>query len=644
MEGVGEPASPASTPVTLHIYDLTSGIMRRHKSAIFGEVVGGMWHTGVSVYGREYFFEGGITSVPSGRSRFGKPRGDYNRKLIVGYTDLLKPEFEKWVRLREKEKYGRLCYHLVMQNCNHFTSEAVQFLTGNEIPSEILRLPQLITSSALGRLFSSPVDRFFGGWQWMFLRQQWKYRQRLDDQWARYTNYTSTQSYPQYSTTSQMNFSSSQALRAMSFSAGGHTESGSSNDCPLDRRLRLVGSPPARIFLFGPGKEEEIDRIGKYLHEALQKHSAEAQEKHLPGVEKLIERLHRLRQNVRDTTLKNCVAPPGNAPLPKCPKFPACELEVLVFLLTPYIHLWNIVLGDKPTPKPVPSDKPKEDPVAKKRALSSKSHSELSEHYPGFFCFDKSNLKVKRKKINIKPETIFEERKSDIIMLLDVISKLCLDSSMAGLLIKDHVVWYQQSYVFDQEEGLEGRLRDLLWGDEGLVGSHSANFDSLPVALQILVIRCFCNVFGANPFLGRCTAVAMASGTDSRMIESLGLRTRNCLHNKKNTFLRLHAVSLLSNAITHLNKDLIKSYKTPYPTRRPMPVARTPSPCEEVASLGTTNTKSRQTASTLPTTSDDETSCEEEDSESSSSSTWSLQRPWVCFYFNLQYCYTLFVI
>lgn len=41
--------------VTLHVYDLSQGMARQLSPAFLGRQIDGIWHTGIEVYGREYY-------------------------------------------------------------------------------------------------------------------------------------------------------------------------------------------------------------------------------------------------------------------------------------------------------------------------------------------------------------------------------------------------------------------------------------------------------------------------------------------------------------------------------------------------------------------------------------------------------------
>lgn len=91
-------------------------------------------HTGIGVFGKEYFFGAGIHKVPIGRSPFGKPL----EVLELGYTHIPKDVFQEFLQ-GIASRYSMLNYSLLNRNCNNFTDEAAKFLVGSGIPDHILR-------------------------------------------------------------------------------------------------------------------------------------------------------------------------------------------------------------------------------------------------------------------------------------------------------------------------------------------------------------------------------------------------------------------------------------------------------------------------------------------------------------------------
>ena len=53
-------ADDAATPVRLRVYDLSQGLARQMSAQLVGQQFDLIPHTGVEVYGLEYFFGGGV--------------------------------------------------------------------------------------------------------------------------------------------------------------------------------------------------------------------------------------------------------------------------------------------------------------------------------------------------------------------------------------------------------------------------------------------------------------------------------------------------------------------------------------------------------------------------------------------------------
>lgn len=120
--------------VYLYVYDLTQGIARQLSTAFLGTAIEGVWHTGIGVYEKEYFFGPCIHSVPIGASPFGAPV----EVLELGSTHVGKETFEEFLQ-GIASRYSMFTYSLLNRNCNHFTDEAAKFLVGSGIPNHILR-------------------------------------------------------------------------------------------------------------------------------------------------------------------------------------------------------------------------------------------------------------------------------------------------------------------------------------------------------------------------------------------------------------------------------------------------------------------------------------------------------------------------
>ncbi|CAL0302760.1 unnamed protein product [Lupinus luteus] len=133
--------------VTLNVYDLSQGLARQLSTSFLGKAIEGIWHTGVAVYGNEYYFGGGIQHCPAGKTQYGVPL----RVVELGVTHVPKDVFELYLQ-EISPRYTAEAYSLLTHNCNNFSNEVAQFLVGATIPEYILNLPNEVMSSPMGAL------------------------------------------------------------------------------------------------------------------------------------------------------------------------------------------------------------------------------------------------------------------------------------------------------------------------------------------------------------------------------------------------------------------------------------------------------------------------------------------------------------
>ncbi|KAG7325145.1 hypothetical protein KOW79_011461 [Hemibagrus wyckioides] len=155
--------------VKLYIYDLSKGLARQLSPVLLGKQLEGVWHTSIIIHGAEYFFGGqGITHCPPGATLLGQP----DAIVDLGNTEVPKDIFTEYLSSLEESAYSPETYHLFDHNCNTFSSELAQFLTGRKIPSYITDLPADVLSTPFGQtlrpLIESvtivpPTDNSFNG-------------------------------------------------------------------------------------------------------------------------------------------------------------------------------------------------------------------------------------------------------------------------------------------------------------------------------------------------------------------------------------------------------------------------------------------------------------------------------------------------
>jgi len=140
--------------VKLNIYDRSRGLARQLSTTFLGKAIEAIWHTGVVVYGNEYYFGGGIQHAPSGATPYGPPM----RVLDLGVTHVPKELFEEYLQ-EIGPRYTAEAYSLLSHNCNNFSNEVVQFLVGATVPDYILQLPTEVMNSPMGPLILPMIQQ-----------------------------------------------------------------------------------------------------------------------------------------------------------------------------------------------------------------------------------------------------------------------------------------------------------------------------------------------------------------------------------------------------------------------------------------------------------------------------------------------------
>ncbi|KAJ1927931.1 hypothetical protein IWQ60_002487 [Tieghemiomyces parasiticus] len=137
----------SGAPVELYVYDLSHGLARQLSPQLVGRLVEGIWHTSVVVYGTEWYYGQGVLRAKPGSTAHGAPL----QRLAMGHTKVSVEELVSFVTRLAEAKYTADRYRLLDHNCNHFSAEVVQYLTGGEIPAYIRDLPREILATDFGR-------------------------------------------------------------------------------------------------------------------------------------------------------------------------------------------------------------------------------------------------------------------------------------------------------------------------------------------------------------------------------------------------------------------------------------------------------------------------------------------------------------
>jgi len=145
--------SITTNTVRLVVYDISGGMARQLGSGLLGFDLDCVPHTGILVFGQEYFFGGGIQRMPHEDviRQFGiAPM----RREVLGMTEKSASDFHAYLD-SISSRFTQSTYDVFRNNCNHFSDTAVRFLlNGTGIPAEIVNLPDRILATPMGQMLA----------------------------------------------------------------------------------------------------------------------------------------------------------------------------------------------------------------------------------------------------------------------------------------------------------------------------------------------------------------------------------------------------------------------------------------------------------------------------------------------------------
>ncbi|XP_049882368.1 deubiquitinase DESI2 isoform X6 [Pectinophora gossypiella] len=133
------PPRPGQTAVVLNVYDMYWTNWYTAGAGV------GVFHSGVQVHGSEWAYGGhpySFTGVFEISPRDSRELGDqfrFRQSVHIGYTDFSEEEVRRLVAELGKQFRGDR-YHLMNNNCNHFSSAFCQALCSRDIPAWVNRL------------------------------------------------------------------------------------------------------------------------------------------------------------------------------------------------------------------------------------------------------------------------------------------------------------------------------------------------------------------------------------------------------------------------------------------------------------------------------------------------------------------------
>ncbi|NWQ61130.1 DESI1 isopeptidase, partial [Neopipo cinnamomea] len=155
-------------PVKLYVYDLSKGMARRLSPLMLGKSKAGhrrrpaptaasrpLAHTSIIVHKDEFFYgSGGISSCAPGGTLLGPP----DTVVDLGNTEVTEEIFLEYLSSLGESMFRGESYNLFEHNCNTFSNEVAQFLTGRKIPSYITDLPSEVLATPFGQALRPLLD------------------------------------------------------------------------------------------------------------------------------------------------------------------------------------------------------------------------------------------------------------------------------------------------------------------------------------------------------------------------------------------------------------------------------------------------------------------------------------------------------
>ncbi|CAO3593934.1 unnamed protein product [Absidia cylindrospora] len=147
----------AGEPVKVYLYDLSQGMAKQMSMSLTGKQIDGIWHTSVVAYGQEFYFGQGILANQPGTTHHGQPL----EIIDMGMTFLPLEVFLEYID-SQRSVYTAEKYHLLDFNCNTFSNDVCQFLTGSSIPNHITDLPSEFLRTPFGQSLLPMIENMFG--------------------------------------------------------------------------------------------------------------------------------------------------------------------------------------------------------------------------------------------------------------------------------------------------------------------------------------------------------------------------------------------------------------------------------------------------------------------------------------------------
>ncbi|CAK0875551.1 unnamed protein product, partial [Prorocentrum cordatum] len=150
-------AAPASArTVQAYVYDITQGMAKGMSQMLVGKQIDLVPHTGIVVFGREYFFGGGPSISDNPGKSVPVPVA---QTIVLGETDKTREELEAYISGVLALEHNEQNYNLLNHNCNHYADAVARFLLeGRGIPDHIVNFGQDALSTPQGQQLRTMIE------------------------------------------------------------------------------------------------------------------------------------------------------------------------------------------------------------------------------------------------------------------------------------------------------------------------------------------------------------------------------------------------------------------------------------------------------------------------------------------------------
>jgi len=147
------------TVVQLYKYDLSNGKAWWLSPLLLGQHFEGIWHTGIVVHGKEYWFGGNIFETPPATSPFGQPAQIVE---LPEFTMRTREDLWNFISRELASEFTKANYDVLTHNCNHFSDAVSVFLLSEHIPDDVLKQPEMVMNSITVQTLRPLLNRWLG--------------------------------------------------------------------------------------------------------------------------------------------------------------------------------------------------------------------------------------------------------------------------------------------------------------------------------------------------------------------------------------------------------------------------------------------------------------------------------------------------